>query len=349
MHRTLPYSAYSSEAVLQQERSHLFANSWQYVGHTGDFGEHLTTIPIVVNGLPIVLTRDEDEFRAFVNVCAHRGSIACKQSSESRSITCPYHAWRYGLDGSLIKAPRSERESDFDISEFSLESLPFGRWGPLLFVGMSSQVMDFEEFLGDLPDHVKRAGIDLDSVVFHSRAAYELAANWKICSENFLECYHCRVAHPDFAKAIDTSPDNYELVAAPTFSTQYGPVRSTGIGLIDLAGAIERSQFHLLYPNTAINIMPGEPNLSIGPILPIAPTRTSRFLDYFFGVDTPSEWIESMLRFDDKVGSEDKVLVEDMQIGLSARPDRMGTLFMDSERLISHFEAHLEEHVNYTG
>ena len=176
---------------------------------------------------------------------------------------------------------------------------------------------------------------------------FELRANWKICAENFLECYHCRVAHPEFAKAIDTSPDNYELDTAPTFSTQYGPVRSPNDDLIDLSGEIERSQFHLLYPNTAINIMPGEPNLSIGPIHPTGPTHTSRFLDYFFGPDVSPVWIEAMLHFDNQVGREDKVLVEDMQKGLVARPDRKGTLFMDSERLISHFEQYLESYIGY--
>ncbi len=249
--------------------------------------------------------------------------------------------------GSLLTAPRSEREDDFKPSLHGLESLPVGRWGPFIFTSAGDDPTPFDEFLGDLPSQVKAAGIEVDDLVFHTRLEFELLANWKICAENFLECYHCRVAHPQFAKAIDTSPDEYILETAPTYSTQYGPVRDRNGQIIDLSGEIERAQFHLLYPNTAINILAGRPNLSIGPINPVQASRTHRFLDYFFGPDVEPNWIESMMAFDDQVGVEDRVLVEDMQRGMSARPARKGTLFMDSERLISHFEGYLKAHVSY--
>lgn len=215
-----------------------------------------------------------------------------------------------------------------------------------MFVAPDPSSLTFDEFLGDLPERVERAGIDVESLVFNRRVDFTLAANWKLCAENFLECYHCRVAHPGFAKAIDTDADAYLLDTSDTFSTQIGPVRDKNT-IIDLSGEIERSQFHLLYPNTAINMLAGQPNLSIGPIVPESPSSTSRFLDYFFGPDVADDWIESMLAFDDQVGAEDKVLVEDMQKGLKARPQRTGVLFMDSEHLIKHFEDHLQSLVRY--
>lgn len=341
MPKTLPYSAYVTEERLDLERDRLFSRSWQYVANTSDFVDH-NILPLVVRGLPLVLTRSEAQLSALVNVCAHRGSIVCKEPERRDSFTCPYHAWRYGLDGTLIRAPRSEREPDFDPTAHGLESLPVGRWGPFVFVGMAADVIGFDEFLGDLPSLVASAGVDVDSLVFHHRARSALDANWKIVVENFLECYHCRVAHPTFSKTIDTSPDGYELMTAPTFSTQIGPVREGWSGSFDPTGSVERGQFHLLYPNTAINIMPGEPNISIGPIDPTSPATTTRFLDYFFGPDVAESWIGPMVEFDDQVGSEDVELVEDMQLGVAARPGRTGTLFMDSEQLIAHFEAYVE-------
>lgn len=340
MTRTLPYSAYTDPAILEEEKRKLFPGSWQYVGSIFDFDD-VNALPVDVLDLPVVMTRDDDEVRAFVNVCAHRGSIVCKEPTDRDTISCPYHAWRYRLDGSLASAPRSNREPEFDPRGHGLEPLRVGRWGPFLFVAPSPEAPGFEEFLADLPDQVEAAGIDVDDLVFHSRAEFTLRANWKVCVENFLECYHCRVAHPDFAKAIDTSADGYELVPATGYSTQYGPVRAKWTGDFDPKGEIRRGQFHLLYPNTAINIMPGRPNISIGPITPVVPGVTARFLDYFFGSGVPESWIGPMMEFDDQVGREDLVLVEDMQRGLHSRPERRGTLFVDSEKLIAHFEEHV--------
>ena len=346
MTATLPYHAYVRQEILDAERKQVFTPSWQYVGTTHLFEDGVRSLPASINGISVILTW-EDEMRALVNVCAHRGSLVCKQPSSKKSITCPYHAWRYDLEGRLVKAPRSEREVGFDISSFALEQLPTSSWGPFVFVATTPEPMEFAEFLGDLPDEVKAAGVDVEDLTFHHRAESELAANWKIVAENFLECYHCRVAHPDFSRTIDTSPDNYLLTTSSTYSTQRGPVRDNR-GAIDTAGEVERSQFHLLYPNTAINIMPGRPNLSIGPINPVSPDRTSRFLDYFFGADVKESWISEMVAFDDQVGREDVVLVEDMQKGVAARPDRTGTLLMDSEKLIHHFESHLRDLVDYS-
>jgi phenylpropionate dioxygenase-like ring-hydroxylating dioxygenase large terminal subunit len=337
MTRSVSFSAFTDPAVLAAERQWVFANSWQYVGHAAEIAD-VSCLPLVINDTPLVLTREGERLRALINVCAHRGSIICKEAAQREALVCPYHAWRYRLDGTLVSAPRSGREEDFDPAEHALESLRIGRWGPFLFVALSETAPSFEVFLADLPDQVKTAGVDVDSLVFHTRSTFTLRANWKLCVENFLECYHCRVAHPGFAKTIDTSADGYELVAAPTYSTQYGPVRDNWIGDFDPRGEVGRGQFHLLYPNTAINIMPGRPNMSIGPINPIGPDSTFRFLDYFFAPGVPESWIDPMMRFDDQVGREDLVLVEDMQRGVAARPERRGTLFMDSEHLIAHFE-----------
>ena len=346
MESTLPYRSYLRPEILEAEQTNVFGPSWQYVGTKDLFRDEFTCVPTTINEIPVVLTTG-DEVSALVNVCAHRGSLVCKEPTSKGSLTCPYHAWRYDLTGQLLAAPRSQREVGFDVSRRSaLERLPTATWGPFVFVATAPEPVEFAEFLGELPDEVRAVGIDVDDLVFHHRSATELSANWKIVVENFLECYHCRVAHPDFARTIDTAPDNYLLSSAPTYSPQRGPLRP-GNGALDTNGEIERSQFHLLYPNTAINIMPGRPNLSIGPINPVDPGRTSRFLDYFFGSAVEETWIEEMVAFDDQVGREDVVLVEDMQKGIRARPDRVGTLFMDSENLIHKFEEYLSRLIEY--
>lgn len=347
MTATLPWSYYSDHAVLDRERRFLFAHSWHYVGNIHDLPRAGSSYPVDVAGLPIVVTRDRsDELRALINVCAHRGTVVCSAPEERDTLVCPYHAWRYELDGRLKSAPRSDREPGFDASIHGLEQVGLGRWGPFLFVSASSASMPFDEWIADVPEKVAACGIDVDDLVFRTRWTTTLETNWKVSVENFLECYHCRIAHPGFSKAIATGPDEYVLETAPTYSTQYGPVRENWSGEFDPRGPISRGQFHLLYPNTVINIMPGHPNMSIGPVTPTTPTRTHRMLDYFFGSGLDEGWIEDMMKFDAQVGAEDTILVETMQRGLNARPDGIGTLFVDSEELIAHFDDYVRSRID---
>src|SRR5207247_6597977 len=156
--------------------------------------------------------------------------------------------------------------------------------GPFVFVNPDLEAPPLRETLRELPELVASVGVDVDGLRHHHRGESELDANWKIVCENFLECYHCAVAHPAFSALVDVSPDAYQLVPGEAFSSQFGPVRENGGGLAS-EGEVARSQFHFLWPNTMINIFPGRTNLSIGPVLPAGAARTDGVLHDFFGPD----------------------------------------------------------------
>ncbi len=105
-----------------------------------------------------------------------------------------------------------------------------------------------------------------------------------------------------------------------------------------LGGELPRSQFHFLWPNLGVNIFPGRPNISIGPIVPLTPGRTYRVLDYFFGRDVDQAWIDELMAFDDQVGKEDRVLVEGVHRGMASGGLEHGWLMGRSEQLIGHFQ-----------
>ena len=336
--RTLPWGWYSDPAVLELERERIFRRSWQYVGHTGEVAEPGSFATTRVGDVPVVLVRDrEDTLRAFLNVCRHRGSVLATGAAGRETLQCPYHAWTYGLDGALKAAPRSEREPGFDCEGISLRAASVGVWGPLLFANPSPEAPLLTDVLSGLPQLVADAGVDVHELRFHGRSDSTVDANWKLVAENFLECYHCAVAHPAFSALVDVSPDAYELAPGDSFSSQFGPVRENGKGL-DIEGEVTRSQFHFLWPNTMINIFPGRTNFSIGPVLPAGPERTDRFLDYFFGPEADETWVDELLRFDDQVGAEDKVLVENVQRGVATGLIDRGRLLPESERLIADFQ-----------
>jgi phenylpropionate dioxygenase-like ring-hydroxylating dioxygenase large terminal subunit len=337
--RTLPWSWYVDPAVLELERERIFRRSWQYVGRADEVAEPGSYAATRAAHVPVVLVRDgEGTLRAFLNVCRHRGSLVCEGSGTRATLQCPYHAWTYGLDGRLIAAPRGEREGLLT-DDLGLVQLSLDTWGPFVFVNPDPEADPLADFLDGVPEQVAAAGIDVDALRFLERPESELAANWKLCAENFLECYHCAVAHPGFSAVVDVSPDAYLLDAGRARMSQYGPPRPEPLGSYDPAGEVERGQFHLLFPNTVINVMPGRPNLSIGPIVPLAPDRTYRFLDYLVAADADDAWIQDMLAFDAQVGEEDTRLVERVQQGVAAGVLDEGTLLGVSERHVAQFQA----------
>jgi len=321
---TLPYAWYSSGEVLRLERQRIFARSWQYAGRAEEVAERGSFVAVDAGGIPLLVVRDRaGELRAFLNVCRHRGSILVEGAGRRETIQCPYHAWTYDLDGSLRAAPRRE-ELDGDGHGIGLLRASVDTWGPFLWVNPDPRAAPLAGILGALP-----AQLDLTPLRFHSRVHFALDANWKGAVENFLECYHCATVHPAFAAEVDVRPGEYVLERHPTFLAQHCTAKATGA----------RGQFHLVYPNTGINVFPGQPNLSIGPIAPDGPERTARFLDYFFAEDAGEEWVAEFLAYDDQIGREDTALVESVHRGMRSGLVDRGLLLPGSEQLVAAFQA----------
>jgi choline monooxygenase len=330
--RTIPWDWYRDPAVLAREEEAIFRSAWHYIGCFGQGNVE----PGWAGQVPVVLVRDaEGAERAFVNVCRHRGSVVVEEPGDRRTLQCGYHAWTYDLDGSLRTAPRSE-ELDGN-EELSLVPVRMETWGPFRFVNLDDGAPPLSDLLGDVPERLAATGLDVDAIAFHHRTDWEVGANWKIACENFLECYHCSVAHPGFSSLVDVSADNYELVVGDDHWSQFGQLRSREDAELPIG------QFHFLWPNTGINVFPGRPNLSIGPIIPLAPNRTRRVLDYFFAPDATEEWIGEFLEFDDQVGREDARLIELVQRGAGSGVIPEGRLLPQSERLVAGFQARVRE------
>jgi choline monooxygenase len=283
-----------------------------------------------------------------VNVCRHRGHLVAQGAGCRETLQCPYHAWTYELDGTLRRAPRSEREPGFDPAGLSLLPIAVDTWGPFVFVNPNREADPLREALEDVPGLVASSGLDLDGVRFHSHYEWEQPVNWKVALENYLECYHCPVAHPGFSKMIDVDPDSYNLVARARTSSQLGPVRASaldgsGRAPYDPSGDVGQSQYHFIWPNTTVNILPGPQNISIERWVPLGAKTTVEVTDYFFGPDVDESKIEEVIAFDTQVAHEDVALVESVQKGLDSRAVSQGRLMGESERLIASFQRNVYE------
>jgi nitrite reductase/ring-hydroxylating ferredoxin subunit len=190
---TLPASWYSDETVLQLERKRIFTAAWQYAGPAELVAEPGSFFASVAGHIPVVVTRAKDgELRGFVNVCRHRGHVVAEGAGCRATLQCPYHAWTYELDGTLRKAPRSDREPGFDPSGISLLPVSIDTWGPFMFVNPDLEAPPLRKALSDLPEIVVRSGLDLDGIRFHSHVQREQPVNWKVALENYLASCHCQ-------------------------------------------------------------------------------------------------------------------------------------------------------------
>jgi choline monooxygenase len=335
---TLPYRWYTDPDVLTAERAELFAPAWHYGGHLGLVAEPGSYFTCRAGDVPVVVVRDRDGvLRALVNVCRHRGAEVVSGAGRCTTLQCHYHAWTYGLDGALHAAPRAAAD-DLDREALGLSAAAVDTWGPFVFVHAgASPPRSLADALGPLPGIVAGGGLDVDALAFHHRSHYTLEANWKVLVENFLECYHCAVAHPGFSDVIDVDEEAYRLESHPTFASHYARVRERPRGShYDTTGL--DGQFHLVWPALKVNVMPGRANLSIGPLTPVAPGRTEGVLDYFFAADEDPAWIADFMALDDQVGAEDRALVESVQRGMASDAITHGELLLPSEELIAAFQ-----------
>jgi glycine betaine catabolism A len=198
--RMLPRAAYVDPDVFAWEQANFFA-AWQCVGRADEVAEPGCQTAISAGAAGVLVTRDESgTLHAFANVCRHRGHelLPCGASARKRGIVCPYHAWSYRLDGSLLAAPGFRDAAGFDPRQHGLAELPVRDWHGWLFVDGSGRAGDFDERIGALAGIV--APYAPERLHVSTTHSYEIAANWKVIVENYQECYHCSMIHPELCR-----------------------------------------------------------------------------------------------------------------------------------------------------
>src|SRR5262245_10262522 len=150
---TLEGTYYCDTAILEREWERIFGRSWLCAGREERLKEPGDFFTVAVGRESVLVVRDRDgKARAFYNVCRHRGSQLCS-ADEGRlkgAITCPYHAWSYGLDGRLIGAPHLREGDGFHKEEFPLHPVAIDTWGGFLFINLDgARARPLAEHLGE--------------------------------------------------------------------------------------------------------------------------------------------------------------------------------------------------------
>lgn len=332
--RTLPFSWYSDPEIFRRETTEIFHKFWQYVGPTHSIPNAGDFFRIQLGDVPVIVTRDKDgQIHALVNVCRHRGAeVKLEASGNCNALTCHYHAWTYGLDGSLKSAPRTRKEEGFNKEEFGLRKLRIDTYGPFIFVSLNDDVPPLEDFMGDLPAIIEGTGVNLDKLKLRHRKEYKLKSNWKIVVENFLECYHCPNAHPSFGDTIDLS--SYDSEESGWISTQFGPPADNQ----EAERQVREGRYNFLFPTLSLNIYPGPGNLSTNQLIPIDEENTLAIYEHFYEEGADETFATETSELIHQVMVEDLVLCESAHRGAKSGQVASGRLVTKHEHSIAHFQ-----------
>ena len=189
-------SAYTDKDRFDKEQRVLFRGSPNLIGLSVECpapGDYLTAM---FGGVPVAVIRQADgSLRAMLNVCRHRGApILEGMGSGLRKLSCPYHAWTYGLDGTLEGRPMSDGAFDDVTMNCDLHSVAVAERYGLIFVRASGLAsIDVDATLGGAQDDLGSYGLD-HYTHFETRSAL-WKMNWKLVLDTFTESYHIRTLH----------------------------------------------------------------------------------------------------------------------------------------------------------
>jgi phenylpropionate dioxygenase-like ring-hydroxylating dioxygenase large terminal subunit len=194
----LPSKAYDSAKWLERERAALFDGGWRLVADASELAPPGSFVAVDVGRSPLLLIRDaRGVLRAFQNMCRHRGiALASGCGTFAKDVACPYHAWRFGLDGALKVVPqRSEQFPDLVLDDWGLLPAAVGEWEGMVFANPNAAATPLTDVLGQLPTHIGSYRPGLLREV--ARVDIEGAFNWKLFVENHIDVYHLWYLHAE--------------------------------------------------------------------------------------------------------------------------------------------------------
>ncbi|HKO84638.1 MAG TPA: aromatic ring-hydroxylating dioxygenase subunit alpha [Actinomycetota bacterium] len=337
--RMLPRDAYTSPRVFAFEQERFFAGSWTCVGREGDLEGTGTQRAVRVGGAGVLLARGSDgRVRAFANTCRHRGHelLGVGEQTTRRTMLCPYHAWTYDLDGALRVAPGFRDHGDFRPAEHGLVELPLESWHGFLFVNGSGDAPPFAEHVGALDDLV--APYRMERLVPLATHRYDLACNWKVVLENYHECYHCPLIHPELCQVSPpASGDNFELDGAwvgGTMDLKDHAVtmsldgHSDGVPIPGLDTERLRTVAYLgLFPNLLLSLHPDYVMTHL--VEPLGPALSHVVCSWYFppeATERPGFDPSYAVEFWDRTNRQDWAACESVQRGMASPHFQPGPL-----------------------
>ncbi len=324
----LPPAVFTSPALFEREQGAIFARSWVHVADLIDVpnpGDYTTAM---IGRTPVIVLRDRKtgELRAFLNACRHRGAQLLEgKGTCDKQIKCPYHAWSYGTDGTLLGVPYRE-EFGCDFATLGLVPVRVGIVGPLIFACLDAAAPPLAEWVGSLPAALApAAGWEL---AWELR--YDVAINWKLFVENANDGYHIQFVHDILTDILvpesgTTMLEPYSAYSIADISPGYLPPELTAAQI----------RFGSVFPNLIPVITPSD--LTYIRVDPIAHDRLALFVRSYDSAEIAPlrEFRKAAFEHTTK---QDLAVVTRVQRGLHAHGLPAGVHSSRLEERIGHFE-----------
>ncbi|MBM7414885.1 MULTISPECIES: aromatic ring-hydroxylating dioxygenase subunit alpha [Nocardiaceae] len=362
---TLPGFWYTSAETFLAEQEHVFETMWFCAVRSADLAAPGAFRRVDVGRESVLVVRGRDgALRAFLNVCRHRGAQICTEESGQvkRNLQCPYHAWTYGLDGKLVAAPNLSALSDgsgapLDRTEWGLIPVALREWLGYTWLCLADEPPSFEdevigavtERLGD-PTAIDR--YDMPSLELGRREVYDVAANWKLIVENFMECYHCATIHPELTEVLPEFADGlaaqYFVGHGAEFGAEIDGFTVDGSVGFDALPTLSEDQDRRYYaitvkPTVFVNLVPD--HVILHRMYPVSADRTVVECDWLYTRDVVESGrdVSRSVELFHRVNVQDFDACERTQPAMSSRAYRDGGVLVPAEHHIGLFHDWLVE------
>jgi choline monooxygenase len=325
---TIPGDWYTDPRVEALERRTVWSRTWQLVGRTEQVAQPGQFITAVVAGEPVVVVRGSDRvLRGFFNVCRHHAAaVMTAPCGTADRLRCPYHGWTYNLEGQLRGVPEMEGVLELDRAAMGLVPLAVATWESFVFVHLDRDPIPLVDQLGPLVEQI--APLGLGALQFCERREFELACNWKVFVDNYLDGgYHVPHLHKSLSSILEYT--DYTIETFERSCLQSSPITSGDPAVAAVRKG--KALYYWIYPNLMLNWYEGYLDTNL--VIPLAADRVKVIFDFYFD-DVSAAHAErnrQSMAVSARIQDEDHAICESVQRGLGSRAYHAGRLSVRRE------------------
>jgi len=206
--KTLPPEAYRSAAFFDRELQTIFYKEWvcvareEQIPNAGDY----RSVEVVAQ--PLIVVRQKDHsIHAMSSICPHRAMQVVTDHGNAANFSCPYHLWKFALDGGFVSAPHMDNVENFPPLNCGLKAVRVETWQGFIFVNLDANAPSLQDRLGSLNEIMSE--YRMTDLVVVASTEFDCPWNWKILVENFMEAYHHVGPHRKSIQPSHHASDSY--------------------------------------------------------------------------------------------------------------------------------------------